>query len=113
MNHRSLAEPRREVDHAARGVLGRGEATDDLHELHDGHRIHEVHADHAFGTFGLRADPRDGNGARVASEDGARGCDAIEVGEQPELEIGILSRRFNHNRRVAHRAQVGARPDAT
>jgi hypothetical protein len=52
------------ADHVARrleGLLGGGDAADQLHELHHRHRVHEVDAQEFFGPVGARGQPRDGD----------------------------------------------------
>jgi hypothetical protein len=109
---RRLADRARELHHGGGGRVARGEAADHLDELHDRDRVHEVHADHLLGAPGARRDLGDGDRARVRREDRPVAGEAVEVGEDLELEVAVLGRGLDHERRVGRRAEVGARREA-
>ena len=70
--HRRLAQPLGQRAGRLVGLVGGGQAADDLHQLHHRHRVHEVHADHPIGAAG--AAPRAGDADRrgVGGQDHAR-----------------------------------------
>lgn len=90
------------------------QAGDDFHALLHGDRVHEVRAHHTTGAgevggvgSGGAGQTRDGDGGGVGGEDGMRGADTGEFGEDGLLQFEDLGNGFDHHVDVAQVVEVG------
>src|SRR4051794_18956967 len=111
-DHRGLAEALSEGAGGGVGLVGGGQAADDLHQLHQRHRVHEVHADEAVGPLGAGRERGDADGRGVGGEDHAWPACMIEVAEDLLLDRGALRRCLHHEVDVAQIADAPPGPDA-
>ncbi len=93
--HDRFAELLAELGDGGHGGVTGGDAPSDFDELYRWHRVEKVHAHHAFRAVGGRGDVGDGNGGRIAGEDGVGRTYVIELGKERTFEVFVFANGFN------------------
>ncbi|MCY1235624.1 hypothetical protein D9M72_482470 [compost metagenome] len=105
--HRPLAGEPQRGHHASHGVFGGGVVAHDFHQRDDVGGGEEVGAHEAVAPHDGAGDGVDGQARGIGGEEGGRGAEGVELGENAALELQVFRHGLDHQVAVAGRFQPG------